>query len=478
MRFDFDEEEYSNDQRGGGGSEGGLEEAVGLFDFSDFEETPPSNQPESTAHTQPAETAPTEDTAVSDNDTEPDWSISNYVENSFSSTPEYIFDDSGTYEREPESIYSQSADDSTERFYVTEEEPEEFYIDDCLSAAFDAGASDVHVKSEGYVAFTKLGEIEYQKRWGKVPASIVEDSYRDIASNVLQSDFSENFELDMSYTLRTGKHEGRRVRANIGRSFSNIYMVFRLISDTIPTPEALGVPLEMQEWMKTPNGAIILGGTTGSGKTTTFASLIRKVQLNEPRNIVTIESPVEFVYPDDGKALVTQREIGMDARSFNSALVSCMRMNPDIILVGECRHRLEVETFVQAAESGHFTMTTMHTNTPALTLSRIRSMYEGSEREQILDSLSGSLLGLVNQTLVKSIDGSKRFAVHSVLPNNEEVSELIRLGNVTAVEEYLREHKRTMEHALARYVNEGKITEEEAIRKSPSASFLKSLLKR
>ena len=212
--------------------------------------------------------------------------------------------------------------------------------------------------------------------------------------------------------------------------------------------------------------------------TTTFASLIRQMQLTRQQKIITIEKPIEFMYPDDGKAFITQREVGSDAKSFSNALVSAMRQDPDVILVGEVRNRIEVDEFLRAAETGHLALTTIHTNTPPATINRIRSLYTGDDQIRIMASLEENMRGIANQTLLKTPDGKGRFALFSVLNFDREVRRLIREGNLVALEDYMRDRQTTIEYRIAEAVNDGRCSEAEGLSHAPDPIYLKSLLKK
>ena len=212
--------------------------------------------------------------------------------------------------------------------------------------------------------------------------------------------------------------------------------------------------------------------------TTTFASLIRQMQLTRQQKIITIEKPIEFMYPDDGKAFITQREVGSDAKSFSNALVSAMRQDPDVILVGEVRNRIEVDEFLRAAETGHLALTTIHTNTPPATINRIRSLYTGDDQIRIMASMEENMRGIANQTLLKTPDGKGRFALFSVLNFDREVRRLIREGNLVALEDYMRDRKATIEYRIAEAVNDRRCSEAEGLSHAPDPIYLKSLLKK
>lgn len=210
--------------------------------------------------------------------------------------------------------------------------------------------------------------------------------------------------------------------------------------------------------------------------TTTFASLIRNLQKNSNQRIVTIEKPIEYIYPDDGITLLTPREVGSDTHSFSNALKAAMREDPDTILVGEVRDQEEVDEFLRAAESGHLTMTTIHSNTPAVTLNRIKSLYDGEDQRRILSTLQTNIRGLANQELLKTVDGKSRFALFSVLEITREVQEMIGAGDDHGIEDYMRDNDLTIERQIVNAVEQGRCTVEEGMRHAADLVYFKGLL--
>lgn len=325
-------------------------------------------------------------------------------------------------------------------------------IDDILSDAIVRGASDVHINPDSYVSFTILGEIVHIKEYGVIPDNMTKRMYTSITSHMSQATFASDLELDTSYTIKQGGYKGRRFRLSVGYSYGCVFMVFRVINDIIPTPEDLGIPEALKKWVQLPNGLVLICGPTGTGKSTTFASLVNQINRQQTKKIITVERPIEYVYPRDGRGLITQREVGRDARSFHSALTSAMRQAPDVIMIGEVRNREEVDSLLQASESGHLSFSTMHTNTPPSTINRIKSLYTGDEQLRVLSSLKDNIRGIANQVLLKTLDGRGRFAVHCVLVVEGEVADMIGEGDVSAIQEHMLTQRTTMEHQLAKAV--------------------------
>lgn len=365
-----------------------------------------------------------------------------------------------------------------------------FNIDTILFDAASLGASDIHIKSGELVAFTILGDIAKQPQYGRVTDDIAEAILKARIKDGYEKDLVTNQELDGAYVIKDGPGEGTRFRLASGYSNRIPWFTFRHIPGAIPTPEKLGVPSILKEWLRFSNGLVLVCGTTGTGKTTTLASCLREIQLTQPKNIYTVEKPVEFIYPDDGLGFVRQREVAgisdnsfsisnsADTRSFSSALDTAMRSAPDIILIGETRNRVEADQLLRAAESGHLTVSTMHTNSAPATLNRIKSLFEGSEQARVLDTLSEVVKGFMNQVLVLSPDGTKRVAVHETLDFNSELKELIQAGDIHSVRKYQEEMGATMNHELARAFLNGITTLDSAREKSPDVREFDLILKK
>lgn len=395
------------------------------------------------------------------------------LENILSDAFDYADDDStyGVKSRPVSRFAWDDEDDDSSDPYLN------FDVDRVLSLAIERGASDVHISANDYVAFTVLGELQRVETFGVLPANVIQRIYIDITTNVAQSDFNADYELDTSYMVRSGRFKGSLLRLNVAKSFNNFSLVFRVISNEIPSPKALGITDKMLDWCNLRNGLVMVNGATGSGKSTTIASMIRHVQLTRAVKVVSIERPIEFMFGTDGKALVTQREVGRDTRTFASALTSAMRQAPDVILLGEVRDKVEVNELLRAAETGHLAISTMHTNSAAATVNRIRSLYEGDEQMRILGSLSEMARGFVNQALLKTPDGRSRFAVREILEVDDEISRMIQRGDVEGIKSYQYNRGITMEHELVRVVKDGLCDHKEARMQATNTGRFDALMK-
>ena len=377
-------------------------------------------------------------------------------------------------EEDDESIDGASDEDggdyplSGSMFYISDDDDEDglnshqLDIDAIITKAIDMGASDIDVIPNDEVTFTVLGEVMRIPQFGVITNRQVANSYRDITSSQAQDDFLRFPEMDTSYEVRRGKHQGRRLRLSVGKTFDNHFMVFRVISNHIPSPQEIGMDARLLRWSTLPNGLVMVNGKTGAGKSTTLASIIREIQLNRSDKIITVEKPVEYVYGIAGRSSVTQREVGRDTKSFAAALDSAMRQHPDVLLIGEVRNQEEVSALLYAAETGHLAFSTMHTNSAPHTLNRIKRLFSGEEQVRILGDLSEVARGFSNQLLVKSLDGKSRSSVNEVLEVDDTVKNLILNGDVRGIVNYQEELGITMEHELVKAVIEGRCSVEEA----------------
>lgn len=384
------------------------------------------------------------------------------------------FDDEYPQTEEEEMFASASdlRDDDSEDFRRSRE----FRLDLVLGRAIDMGASDVHIMPGDYVSYRILGKQIRIREYGIVSPATTEHLVDKSTSFRRRDVLAREKSLDTSYTLKTGKHVGRRTRLAIGHSDGERYLVFRVIADSIPTISEIGIPEEVVEWTGYGSGLILINGATGSGKSTTLASLIQNLLNSEPKHLITLEKPVEYLFtPSLGT--VVQREVGADSDvpSFSDGLVSALRSDPDIIFQGEVRDRVEVDSLLAATETGHLTMSTIHANSVAITVSRIRNLYEGADQQRILTSLADVARGLMNQVLVRSPDGTKRTAVREILTIDEKVAKLIAVGDTKGIYALQTERHATMEHELLKAVIAGYCDYGEAIKKAPSVAVFKNL---
>lgn len=352
------------------------------------------------------------------------------------------------------------------------------HLDQILTEAILTGASDVHIAAEAIVSMTRNGDIYRYKGYVSPDTEVMHELIHNaILTHQQQSVFNTEYEYEGSYTLQYGPMTGRRTRLTVGKTFGKYFMVFRIISEYIPSMEQLEIQDEMIRWSHYPNGLFLLCGPTGSGKSTTLASILHNLQMTTRKKIISIEKPIEYIYPDDSPSLVVQREVGEDTRGFYEGLTSAMRQSPNVILLGEVRNTEEVTELLRAAETGHLAISTMHTNSVATTISRIQNLFKGNEQRRIMSTLADTMRGIANQVLVKTVDGEGRFAVRELLTINNEIKELIISGDIQGIRNYQIERGATMEHGLVAAVKAGKCQLEDAISQTADPILFDKLMK-
>lgn len=349
-------------------------------------------------------------------------------------------------------------------------------LDLVLSYGLVIGASDVHLVPDHEVAYSVLGDIVKCKEFPIVDGEIMEILVTDILTHENRGYYARDFEFDGSYTIVRGPYQGRRFRVNMGRTFGYTQMTFRAINDKIFSLKEADVSEEVRGYFDNSAGVILVCGATGSGKSSTLASIIRDIQIDEAKKIITIEKPIEYIYPDDGKGAVIQRSVPDDCRTFGSGLTSAMRSAPNIIMIGEVRDRDEVDELLRASETGHLAVSTIHTVNNVVTLNRIRNLYEGNEQLRVLSTLGDNLRCIINQVLVKNKEYTGRFPVREVLPVTFEIRKLIQEDRIDEIRKMQEDTCSTMEHKLLALYKDGVIDYDEARNHAPDQSYFDYLL--
>ncbi|MDH4944162.1 type IV pilus twitching motility protein PilT [Sulfurimonas sp. C5] len=252
----------------------------------------------------------------------------------------------------------------------------------------------------------------------------VEEMAYSLIEDKQKKDFEEHNELDFSFELK----DIGRFRANYYRTIYGIGCAFRMIPIEIPSLEEYGNPPIFKELVKKEKGLILVTGPTGSGKSTTLASMLHEINLTERRHIITIEDPVEFVHTNI-KSLFSQRDVGSNTKSFATALKYALRQDPDVILIGEMRDAETIGAALTAAETGHLVFGTLHTNSAPSTINRIIDVFAGEEQAQVRAQLASSLVAVISQTLIPRVGGGK-VATQEVMISNPAISNLIREDKV------------------------------------------------
>jgi twitching motility protein PilU len=306
-------------------------------------------------------------------------------------------------------------------------------------------------------------------------ASLPAGKVKEIAYSIMDDEQIAQFEAKPEMNLALSEPGIGRFRVNIFKQRNQVAMVIRNIKMDIPDMEALGLPPILPKIIMSKRGLVLFVGATGSGKSTSLASLIDYRNTNSAGHIITIEDPIEFVHSHK-KSIVNQREVGMDTDSYEDALKNTLRQAPDVILIGEIRDRETMEHAMAFAETGHLAISTLHANNANQALDRIINFFPEDRRNQLLLDLSLNLRGFVSQRLVPTVDG-KRCAAIEVLLGTPLVCEMIKRGNIAEIKEVMEKSEnlgmQTFDSALFKLYKEGRITEEEALRNADSANNLR-----
>jgi twitching motility protein PilT len=284
---------------------------------------------------------------------------------------------------------------------------------------------------------------------------------RGIVYGILNDTQRKRFENDLQLDFAYMVPDRARFRVNCYVQRGTVSAAFRLIPEVIKEIEELGLPLVLEEFARKPRGLVLVTGPTGSGKTTTLASLVDLVNRERSEHVLTIEDPIEFLHPHKG-CIVNQREIGADAPGFAEALRAALRQDPDVILVGEMRDLETISTALTAAETGHLVFATLHTQSTAQTIDRIIDVFPPFQQAQVRTQLSLGLQGIVTQQLLPTADGSGRVVACEVLVPNPAIRNLIREGKTHQIYSSIQTSggigMQTMDSNLAQLVRAGKIT--------------------
>jgi twitching motility protein PilT len=295
-------------------------------------------------------------------------------------------------------------------------------IDEILALMTEREASDLHIAS-GSAPYLRIHGEMVKLNYKDVTPEVCQALIFEILSEPQRESFLDNWDLDCSYSL---KGVGR-FRVNVFRQRKGVGAAFRLIPEQIQTIQELGLPENLENLINVSEGLVLVTGPTGSGKSTTLASLIHTINVNQRAHIITIEDPIEFVHHNE-QSLINQREVSSHTKSFHQALRAALREDPDVILVGEMRDLETISLALTAAETGHLVLATLHTNSATKTVDRIIDVFPETQQAQIRVMLSESLKGVVAQSLVSRGDGQGRVAVVEVLVNTPAVANLIREG--------------------------------------------------
>ncbi|WP_456322654.1 type IV pilus twitching motility protein PilT [Hydrogenimonas sp.] len=339
-----------------------------------------------------------------------------------------------------------------------------------MKSLIEHEGSDLHIKANAQVRARINGDIIAVTK-----EKFTKEEALTLAKEMLRSrfkEFVEKKEIDFLYVY----DEKIRFRGNMFFQMDGVSIVFRAIPVDIKTIDELELPKAIHKIVDIPRGLVLVTGVTGSGKSTTLAALIDEVNEKYRKHIITIEDPIEFVHKDR-KCLINQRSLGQDTLGFANALRAALREDPDIILVGEMRDTETIDTALHAAETGHLVFSTLHTLDAKETINRIISVFPAEDQSRVRNTLASVLEGVLSQRLVKTIEGKKTAAVE-ILFNTSYIQKLILEGRDLEIKDALDGGMQiygtqSFDTALLKLHQEGKISEEEALRNATSPNDLK-----
>ena len=343
-----------------------------------------------------------------------------------------------------------------------------------LEIGVELGASDIHITVDSPPiarvkgSFIKLREENLSK----------EDTFqmaREITGPKKFKILEDHGEVDLSVSIKTGD----RFRVNAYKQKGNYAIAIRTITSQIPTFKTLGLPDVVASFAEKHKGLVLVTGPTGSGKSTTLASLIDIINSTQERHIITLEDPIEYVHHHK-KGIVNQREIGNDTDSFNAALRAALRQDPDVILVGEMRDPETVSIALTAAETGHLVFSTLHTVGSAKTIDRIVDMFPAEQQQQVRTQLSTVCEGVISQQLIKTTDGRNRVAALEVMVTTPAIRNLIRENKTYQIQNIIQTSSKigmqSMDQELVNLFRQGKISKESVLSRCTDFEYTSRLV--
>ncbi|MDP1719853.1 MAG: type IV pilus twitching motility protein PilT [Candidatus Nanopelagicaceae bacterium] len=344
-----------------------------------------------------------------------------------------------------------------------------------LQEVVNQRASDLHLTVGAPPMYRINGGLKSTGNSPPWSAEKIRTAVMSLLSESQRNTFESDLELDFAYTISSKA----RFRVNIYQQRGSIGGAFRVIPTELKELKELGVPESVGSFAQLPRGLVLVTGPTGSGKSTTLASLIDLVNSTRADHIVTVEDPIEFLHSHKS-SIVNQREVGTDTHSFAAALKHVLRQDPDVILIGELRDLETISVALTAAETGHLVFATLHTQDAPQTIDRIIDVFPPHQQGQVRTQLAATLQGVICQTLVKRADGPGRVVATEVLVMTPAIANLIREGKTYQIISMMQSGRsqgmHTMDQHLAELANMGTITIDAALEKANDVEGIKSLL--
>jgi len=348
-------------------------------------------------------------------------------------------------------------------------------IKNLLTMTAQEGASDLHLTVGRYPTLRIEGKLFPITKETILTPEDIKEMGDAIINEKKKEELMEEGQVDFSYNL-----EGKaRFRTNAFFQQGHMSMAFRLIPKEIRTLKQLNLPDSLYEFTKFSQGLCLVVGPVGHGKSTTLAALINEINHNLEKHILTIEDPIEYIYEQD-KCIINQREVSQDSKSFHSALKAVFREDANVVLVGEMRDLDTISTAITAAETGHLIFATLHTNDSPQTIDRIIDVFPPEQQNQVRSQLAGSLLGVISQRLIPTVDGGRTPAIEIMVKNNA-VENLIRQGKVYQIDNVIETSSEqgmiSMDKSLSNLVKRGLVSADDAVVFAKDAQNFHSLLK-
>ena len=355
--------------------------------------------------------------------------------------------------------------------------PQPFSIDTLLERVAAEDASDLHITAGSPPVLRVRGHLAPIEEF----ENFTPEDTRDLLYRILSTEQQKRLEIDRQLDFSYSVPGVARFRVNVYFQRDCLAAAFRLVPRMIKSAQELGLPEVLRELAMEPRGLVLITGPTGSGKSTTLATMIDEINSTRSHHIVTIEDPIEFLHQHK-ESVINQREIGSDAKGFAEALRGALRQDPDVILVGEMRDLETISTALTAAETGHLVLATLHTQSAPSTIDRIIDVFPSAQQGQVRMQVAASLQGVVTQTLLPTADGRKRVPALEILLPDDAVRNLIRQGKTEQIYSIMQTNTgrgmQTMEQSLADLVLRRVISQETAFNVTSRREEFESLLAR
>ncbi len=335
-------------------------------------------------------------------------------------------------------------------------------VREILEEAKAAGASDVHITVGIPPKIRVNGKLITLTQYNRLLPADTLEMLLNIMTETQRNRFEERGEYDMSFSIP----DLGRYRVNAYKQRGSVALAFRLVGTKVPAPEELGVPSSVIDLYQRKRGLILVTGPTGSGKSTTLAAIIDKINNCRDAHVITLEDPIEYLHQHK-MAMVNQREIGLDSENYANALRAALREDPDVILVGEMRDFETISVAITAAETGHLVLSTLHTIGAASTVDRVIDVFPPHQQQQIRVQFSNVLEAVISQQLIPTVDGHGRVAAFEVMHANHAVRNLIREGKSHQLTSVMQTNRKlgmiTMDEAIQQLSYAGRISRDMAI---------------